>query len=35
VDLAELSNKITGEDRKVALERWARIILTRALEMVG
>lgn len=35
VDLAELSNKITGEDRKVALERWARIILTRALEMIG
>lgn len=35
VDLAELSGRVTGEDRKTALERWARIILTRSLEMIG
>jgi hypothetical protein len=35
VDLASLSEQATGEDRKTALERWARIILTRSLEMIG
>jgi hypothetical protein len=35
VDLASLSEQATGEDKKTALERWARIILTRSLEMIG
>ena len=34
VDLASLSEQATGEDKKTALERWARIILTRSLEMI-
>jgi hypothetical protein len=35
VDLASLSEQATGEDKKTALEQWARIILTRSLEMIG
>lgn len=35
VDLASLSEQATGEDKRTALERWARIILTRSLEMIG
>jgi hypothetical protein len=35
VDLASLSEQATGEDKKTALERWARLILTRSLEMIG
>lgn len=35
VDIAESTHAVTGEPKKEALERWARIILTRALEMIG
>lgn len=34
VDLSEATARVTGEDRVAALERWSRIILTRALEMM-
>jgi hypothetical protein len=34
VDLAELSIRITGDNKKAALEKWSRQILTRALEML-
>jgi Flp pilus assembly protein TadG len=34
VDLAELSSKITGDDKAQALQRWARLILTRAVELL-
>lgn len=33
-DLATLSEKVTGEDKKTALERWSRLILVRALELI-
>ena len=35
VDLATLSEQATGEAKATALERWARIILARSLEMIG
>lgn len=35
VDIAESTHAVTGEPKKEALERWARIILTRALELIG
>lgn len=34
VDLAETSNRITGDDKIEALHRWARVILERALEIM-
>ena len=34
VDLATASNKVTGDEPKVALEKWARLILKRALELL-
>lgn len=34
VDLAELSYKITGDDKVKALRNWAKVILTRALELM-
>ena len=35
VDLVEASIKVTGETKQTSLENWARVILKRALEMVG
>ena len=35
VDLVEASIKVTGEPKQTSLENWARVILKRALEMVG
>ena len=35
VDLVEASIKVTGETKQASLENWARVILKRALEMVG
>ena len=35
VDLANLSNKVTGDNQIEALERWSRLILTRALELLN
>ncbi len=35
VDLANLSQRITGDDRTKALRNWAKIILTRALELMA
>jgi hypothetical protein len=34
VDLAQASNKVTGDPSVEALEKWARLILKRALEML-
>ena len=34
VELSQISSKVTAEAPKKALERWSRIILTRALEML-
>jgi hypothetical protein len=34
VDLATASNKVTGDDPKAALEKWARLIFKRALELL-
>ena len=35
VDLVEASVKVTGEAKTQSLENWARVILKRALELVG
>lgn len=34
VELSQISSKVTAETSKKALERWSRIILTRALELL-
>ena len=34
VELSQISSKVTAEAPKKALERWSRIILTRALELL-
>jgi hypothetical protein len=34
VDLATASNKVTGDDPKVALEKWTLLIAKRALELL-
>ena len=35
VELANLSNKVTGDNQIEALERWSRLILARALELLN
>lgn len=35
VDLAELSNRLTGDNKITALRNWSKIILTRALEKLS
>lgn len=35
VDLAEASAAVTGDSKQMALREWARVVLERALEMMG
>ena len=35
VELANLANKVTGDNQIEALERWSRLILARALELLN